>query len=271
MKNLLLLSAISLIILLLGIQIHDNKNTINTDTIIHIDETVIINVEEFSNEGTLNDSEIGIEETQSEKIYNTGYITTKVNFRESDSTQSNILCQINFNQEVEYFHLGSGWSKVKYNNMTGYVKSEYISSEQVKFITKLVPKNGFKSYMPYTAITSKSSPQYKLQQIAYTGNYGIRQVNGRFCIAVGSAYETKIGTYIDLILTNGTVIPCVLADQKADVHTDKNNQLTKHDGSLVEFVVDSKNLSKNVKKHGDVSFACKSWNSQIEKIRIYEN
>ena len=100
---------------------------------------------------------------------------------------------------------------------------------------------------------------------------GAGSFGGRFCIADGSAYETKIGTYIDLILTNGTVIPCVLADQKADVHTDKNNQLTKHDGSLVEFVVDSKNLSKNVKKHGDVSFACKSWNSQIEKIRIYEN
>ena len=61
------------------------------------------------------------------------------------------------------------------------------------------------------------------------------------------------------------------AKDKDIVNLVKNNQLTKHDGSLVEFVVDSKNLSKNVKKHGDVSFACKSWNSQIEKIRIYEN
>ena len=84
-----------------------------------------------------------------------------------------------------------------------------------------VPANsGFKSYMPYTAITSKNSNQYKLQHTeAYTGEHGIRQVDGRYCIALGSYFGKEIGTYYDLVLENGTVIPCILADRKADIHT----------------------------------------------------
>ena len=55
------------------------------------------------------------------------------------------------------------------------------------YTTKAVPSNNsFKAYMSYTAITNTSSPQYKLQQQAYTGNYGIRMVDDRYCIAVGS-------------------------------------------------------------------------------------
>ena len=96
----------------------------------------------------------------------------------------------------------------------------------------------------YKCITSKSSDQYRLQQIAYTGMYGIRQVNGRFCVAVGSAYTTQIGQYIDLVLEDGAVIPCILADCKADIHTDTNNILTS-DGSLAEFVVDITKFKQN--------------------------
>lgn len=49
-----------------------------------------------------------------------------------------------------------------------------------------VPSNGgFKSYMPYDKITAETSPQYKLQnQYAYTGEFGIRQIDGRFCVAM---------------------------------------------------------------------------------------
>ena len=36
-----------------------------------------------------------------------------------------------------------------------------------------VPYNRIKSYMSYKNITSRSSDQYKLQQMAYTGTYGI--------------------------------------------------------------------------------------------------
>lgn len=132
-----------------------------------------------------------------------------------------------------------------------------------------VPYNRIKSYMSYKNITSKSSDQYKLQQMAYTGTYGIRQVNGRFCVAVGSAYTTQIGQYIDLVLEDGTIIPCILGDCKADEHTDSRNILTS-DGSLAEFVVDVPSLSKTVRYTGDISTACDDWESMITRIIIYD-
>lgn len=132
-----------------------------------------------------------------------------------------------------------------------------------------VPYNRIKSYMSYKNITSKSSDQYKLQQMAYTGTYGIRQVNGRFCVAVGSAYTTQIGQYIDFVLEDGTIIPCILGDCKADEHTDSRNILTS-DGSLAEFVVDVPSLSKTVRYTGDISTACDDWESMITRIIIYD-
>lgn len=131
------------------------------------------------------------------------------------------------------------------------------------------PKNIRKSYMSYKAITRKSSDQYKLQQVAYTGEYGIRQFDGRFCVAVGSAYTTKIGTYLDVVLENGTVIECILADCKADQHTDAENKVS-GDGSLVEFVVDTSSISKMVKRTGDVSYACDEWGSTVVKVIVYD-
>ena len=122
--------------------------------------------------------------------------------------------------------------------------------------------------MSYKAITSKSSLQYKLQNIAYTGNYGIRQVNGRYCIAIGSYFTTDIGLYIDLILENGEIIPCILGDCKDDKHTDSQHILT-YDGSLAEFIVDTAFLNSDAKLHGDIS-KCDEWDSTIVGVKIYD-
>ena len=124
--------------------------------------------------------------------------------------------------------------------------------------------------MPYTAITSKSSPQYKLQCKAYTGDYGIRQYDNRYCVAIGTGFNANVGTYFDLILTSGTVIPCIIADIKADKHTDSNNMVTKASGCLTEFVVDSSKLNKDAKRMGDISYCCEEWNSRVEKVRVYD-
>ena len=95
-------------------------------------------------------------------------------------------------------------------------------------------------------------------------------IDGRYCIAVGSAFTTKLGTYIDLVLSNGFVIPCILADCKADKDTDPSNRITVHDNSAVEFIVHIDSLPLNVKQRGDVSFVDENWNSQVTTIRVYE-
>lgn len=151
-------------------------------------------------------------------------------------------------------------------------QKETVNVEKSDYKIFSVPGNsGFKSYMPYTAITSKNSPQYKLQhQYAYTGNYGIRQVNGRYCIALGTYYSKQIGTEIDLILKNGVVIPCILSDLKADRDTDSSNKVTLHNGCVAEFIVDRSSLYRMAKRMGDISYCSDDWNSPVKKIRVYD-
>lgn len=143
---------------------------------------------------------------------------------------------------------------------------EYIPN----YISKTVPDgNSFKSYMSYTAITSKSSPQYKLQQQAYTGDYGIRMVEDRYCIALGTYYTSIIGTKIDLVMQNGSIIPCILGDVKANQHTCSSN-IRARDGSVVEFIIDRNTLHNTARRMGNISYAADKFAGEILEIRIYQ-
>lgn len=203
--------------------------------------------------------------------FSTGWLKSNTNVRSYDGfSDDNIITVLPKYSEVEYAYFNDEWSVIKYGDALAYVHSDLISDHAITSTTYYAPHNRIKSYMPYTAITSRSSAQWRLQQVAYTGTHGIRQVNGRYCIAVGSAYTSKIGQYIDLVLENGAVIPCILADQKADKDTNASNTITEHDGSLVEFVVNSSSLSNSVRKMGDISYAQDNWNSMITQVIVYD-
>ena len=200
-----------------------------------------------------------------------GYLTSNINVRSEPSTDSEILEVYPFNQKIQYQKYNDEWVEIQYKSGIAYICSEYICDEQLDYIEYIAPiTSGFKSYMPYTTITSKSSPQYKLQQIAYTGTYGIRQYDNRYCVAIGTAFNADVGTYFDLILANGTVISCIVADIKADKHTDSNNMVTIANGCLTEFIIDSSTLNRKAKRMGDISYCNKDWNSRVEKIRVYD-
>lgn len=127
----------------------------------------------------------------------------------------------------------------------------------------------FKSYERYTALTNTSSWQYRLQQIAYTGDYGIRMYDGRYCIAVGSGVGASGGQYIDLVLENGVVIPCIVGDFKADSDTDAANLATGN-GCVSEFIVDMSTLHEYARTSGNISDVESTWNSPVVEFRIYE-
>lgn len=203
--------------------------------------------------------------------YLIGWLNTDSNFRKMPVTdRENIITTLNKNTEILYVEYDEDWYSVKIGETFGYIWKPLVSSQPINYEIYTAPQNDIKTYMPYTSITSKVSKQYKLQTNAYTGEYGIRQVNGRFCIALGSAYTTQIGQHIDLVLKNGEIIKCVLADCKADEHTNSSNTITKHDGSLVEFVVDTRELNKEAKLTGDISNVCENWKSFVESIIVYE-
>ena len=203
--------------------------------------------------------------------YYEGWTIANLNVRKEPSLESEILEVYPFNTPIKYSKYNEEWAKIQYKTEIAYVSLDYISNKKLNYKDYTVPKtSGFKSYMPYTAITSKSSPQYKLQQQCQTGLYGIRVKDGRYCVAIGTGFNADVGTYFDLILSNGTVIPCIVADIKSDKHTDSSHMVTKESGCLTEFVVDSASLNKMAKKMGDISYCSDKWDSRVEKVRVYE-
>lgn len=159
---------------------------------------------------------------------------------------------------------------VKYVVVVGMkvkIGKKKLTTKKPRYVTKKVPKNGIKCYMSYRAITAKGSPQYKLQHTkAYTDpKTGVRMVDGRYCIAMGSSAATKIGTKIDLIFASGKVVHAILGDQKAGaaggwIHPD---------GSAVEFLVDMGTLPRYARRMGDLS-VLKKFKGRITKIRVYK-
>ncbi len=131
-----------------------------------------------------------------------------------------------------------------------------------------------KSYMDYRKITSKTSPQYKFQRSGdvYTDGNGYRRVGDKFIIAVGTYYADKIGTELIIELDSGEEFEAILGDVKANIHTDGKNQQHKVDGSIVEFLVDSKILEPIVKKMGNCSFSeFNNFKGNIKSITVINN
>lgn len=195
------------------------------------------------------------------------WVTTNLNIRKEPDTKSKIKGIYSYGQKITVTYINDDWAKIKESQY--YVSRKYLIEEEITYSTYDVPSNNsIKSYMDYGKITLKSSNQYKLQESAYTGNYGIRMVNGRYCIAVGSYYTTKIGTYLDVVLENGEVICGILAECKDDKDTDSTNRIHS-DGSAIEFVVDEQSLNSTARKHGDVS-KVNNWDSKVDYIKIYD-
>ena len=199
----------------------------------------------------------------------TGYTTAKLNIREEPSVFSEIIHTIPFNVKIKYENYNEDWATIKYKGRSCYISKKYISDKKATYSSYNVPSNtGFKSYMPYKAITNETSKQYKLQQRAYTGDYGIRMIDGRYCVVLGSYFTKEIGTYFDLILENGTVIECILGDIKSSVHTKEDN-ITSFNGCVSEFIVDTNHLAENAKTSGDISNCNSEWDSPVIKINFY--
>lgn len=140
------------------------------------------------------------------------------------------------------------------------------------FIIKEAPNNNsFKGYMDAKWITDKTSDQYALKQYYEISDIGVWTVDGRYCIAMGSYYTTTIGTKIDIVMKNGYTIECILADCKADEHTDITNRQNPN-GCMVEFVVNELSLTNRVRyTFGDLSYSNdERLYGEIDYVIIYE-
>ena len=200
-----------------------------------------------------------------------GWITARVNIRKEPNTDSEILGVLEFNETITYQYYNNKWAIINYNNDYAYVCLDFISKDKLEFEEFYLPENsGFKSYMSYEAITNKHSKQYVLQKYyAYTGNYGIRMIHNRYCIALGTYFNAPIGTYVDLVLENGITISCVVSEVKANQDTNEDNIVTSHNGCVSEFLVDVNIMSDDIKSVGDISSCDENWNSPVTRVKVY--
>ena len=214
-----------------------------------------------------------VEET---KVQQEGWTTENLNVREQPNTDSGILDTIPFNTYIKYYEYNDDWAEISFDNGQAYISRDYISDQECDFVMYDIPKyEGFKSWMSYKAITNRSSKQYRLQQIASTGYAGMRTVNNRYCVAIGTAFDASIGTYIDLILEDGFVIPCIVADIKNPKHTDANNVFTitgktKKTICCTEFVVDLEKLNVDAMESGNISDCNELWTECVRAIVVYD-
>ena len=109
-----------------------------------------------------------------------------------------------------------------------------------------------KTFAYYTAVSVKSSPQYKLLNSSecYTDEEtGIRMVDGFYCIALGSYYGSTIGTKYRITLKDGDEykeLNCILCDQKANRHTDAKHQYAVQNKDIMEFYIEKSKRPRGI-------------------------
>ncbi len=129
----------------------------------------------------------------------------------------------------------------------------------------------FKTYMDYRKITDKSSVQYDLQQDAYTDSMGIRRIGDDVCVALGTGYTDSCGERFEITLDSGNTFTAIVGDIKADIHTDPTNryvELWEGHGDMIEFIVDTKKLDKEIRIMGSVGEYEKYSGSVVSIIKL---
>lgn len=115
----------------------------------------------------------------------------------------------------------------------------YVKKFEAKELTVCAPGYA-KTYMDYRATTDRSSKQYwfihdNLTVDEKTGF--LYDEDGFIAVALGSYYG-EIGDRYYVTLENGTIIPVVKAEEKADQDTDGTGCYHLCDYSVIEFVID---------------------------------
>jgi len=160
--------------------------------------------------------------------------------------------------------------------LKSYQWSEIITEKARFDIPTSFKKNGItKEYTGFKAFENTNKITYGkagwLNRISITNENGFQVVHDRYLVAVGTYFDMEIGQYFDIVLENGTTIPCIMGDTKADVDTDDGNIFTANCACATEFIVTQSKLPYEVNNAGDVSKLNASWESKVSQIIVYEN
>lgn len=204
----------------------------------------------------------------------TGYIdvNTELNVRSEPDKGSEILTTLTWMDEVNYSTVNDDWYCINVDGTAGYIASKYVTDTYETY-TKTYSVNGDKSktYMDYRKITDRSSKQYRLQLRATTNEEnGLRMLRNRFMIAIGSYFGCKVGQYVDVVLSDGEVLNCIVGDAKQDIHTDSSN-LHGLNGDTVEFIVNETVLKETTPVIGNISDVSEVFDGKVVELRVYDH
>lgn len=174
-------------------------------------------------------------------------------------------------------------NKIKYLIMaTLLIIGTTVQAKTVTYTNMGVPNinSSFKTWMDYRAITNRGSNQYKfIQRWGWSDYDGFMRCDGEsdlgiednyYLIALGSYYGTEIGTKYRITTSTGKVFYGVLADCKANRHTNGTHQYAYNNNDVVEFIVDARKLNNRVKQMGNanVYMPLNGSIAKIEKINF---
>ena len=105
------------------------------------------------------------------------------------------------------------------------------------------------------------TPHYRLQQVAWTDEYGMRRYGDDYLVALGSYYSTDIGDRFEVTLDTGKTFTVMMADGKWDIDCDENNMYTpcidyngEYAGNLLEFIMDKYSVSNEMYSYGSLDY-----------------
>lgn len=125
----------------------------------------------------------------------------------------------------------------------------------------------FKTFMDYRCITATGSNQYKFSEVCYTDEDGLRRYEDYYVVGLGTYYTQTVGDTF-LVEFDTRSIKIIIGDVKQDIHTDPTNRYAEINGNMVEFVVDTKAISRKVLRAGDVSML--DMQGSIKSIKVIE-
>ncbi len=127
------------------------------------------------------------------------------------------------------------------------------------------------TYMDYRAITDTTSKQYALQQDPYcvVDERGFLMYRDNWYVVAMGSYWGKIGDKFIVRLDNGTIIPVIMGDYKANVDTDEEHYAYAKDGHVLEFLIDTSSssmINSNAVYYGLINQAFPEFDSKIVSI-----
>ena len=207
---------------------------------------------------------------------------TNINAAQSEQSSSNNEIQIQENnltsgfckaldEEIKKINLKLNSPTVGASviaNESFIVESSLMEVLTVKDVPYSSTYKGKKTFEGSDKITNWS--QYDLLKISSCNSEGFMIYDDRYLVALGSYFTKDIGQYFDLVLENGTIIPCILGDVKNDIHTDNTyHAFTVASDDCSEFIIKGDVLSKKIWKAGDVSVAYSEWDSPVRQVILY--